>query len=852
MATKLQRTAFETSRLLEFFDAKELQMQIGHGKEMWPLALVKELIDNGLDACESADIAPVITIDVDIDAVSVADNGPGLPASTLRRSLDYSVRVSDKRHYVAPTRGQLGNALKTVWAAPFAINGERGKTEVWTGGTHYTIEVTLDRIAQAPALELEEEPADVKNGTIVKMHWHDVASYLHDPKWAYYYKPVLRDLIPGYTLCNPHLSISLVDEGVEWTSTDPTWRKWTATEPTSPHWYTVEDLRNLAAAYLAAGANKTVREFVSEFRGLSGTAKQKRVVDAADLSGQTLADLVVGGDIDTSRLGPLLAAMKAESRAPKPALLGVIGEGHFRSWMKVMKAADDSVVYRKSVGEVDGLPYVLEMAFGVSEHNEEWRRCASGLNWTPSLKVPFSKLDELMGKCRVDRSDPAIVAVHLACPKLAFTDRGKSQIDLPDAILEDFEKAFVAITKQWTKAKNQAARQERLSQRQLEEIRKQQRRDEWTIKDACYAVMGDAYAEASSNGRYPANARQVMYAARRLVTQMGVDFYKNSASFTQGVLPEYQNDFPEETADWDIVYDDRGHLIEPHTQQSIGLGTLAVRRYVRGWTNGAIPRIEAPSLATSIDTSGPYNRYGAVLFVEKEGFNEVLKAARIAERYDIAIQSTKGQTVTAARQLAEHYAERGIRIFVLHDFDKSGIEIVANYEGDTRRYQYDTRPLITDIGLRLADVKALGIEVSGAEDVEYKSEVNPSVNLKACGATTEEVKFLVRGGWPRNWHGMRVELNALTSEQFIHFIERKLEEHGVQKVVPKDDKFLAAAYKRAVIVARLQKKIDEIFPDMADENVDIPKDLHQRLAATLEGTGQSWDDALFDLATEEL
>ena len=35
--------------------------------------------------------------------------------------------------------------------------------------------------------------------------------------------------------------------------------------------------------------------------------------------------------------------------------------------------------------------------------------------------------------------------------------------------------------------------------------------------------------------------------------------------------------------DWDIVYDDRGHFTEPHTEKSIGLGTIAVRNYLAGW-----------------------------------------------------------------------------------------------------------------------------------------------------------------------------------------------------------------------------------------------------------------------------
>jgi len=36
---------------LEFFTEKELQLQIGQPKQCWPIALLKELIDNALDAC---------------------------------------------------------------------------------------------------------------------------------------------------------------------------------------------------------------------------------------------------------------------------------------------------------------------------------------------------------------------------------------------------------------------------------------------------------------------------------------------------------------------------------------------------------------------------------------------------------------------------------------------------------------------------------------------------------------------------------------------------------------------------------------------------------------------------------
>lgn len=169
--TCFQREAFELSRAMEFFNERELTAQIGHSLARWPVALLKELLDNALDACESANIPPVITVKLRDDALIVTDNGPGLPLATLEKSLDYSIRVSDKTGYVSPSRGQQGNALKTLWAAPFVATGD-GLIEVETATYRRMVHVTLDRIAQVPRLELRDNGTpDVKTGTKITVHW---------------------------------------------------------------------------------------------------------------------------------------------------------------------------------------------------------------------------------------------------------------------------------------------------------------------------------------------------------------------------------------------------------------------------------------------------------------------------------------------------------------------------------------------------------------------------------------------------------------------------------------------------------------------------------------------------------
>ena len=169
MATFLNRELFETKRQLEYFSDKELSMQLGADPPRWGVTLLKELVDNALDACETAGTPPAISVALTPEGFTVADNGPGMPAALIERSLDYNVRVSDKTYYVSPSRGQLGNALKCLWAAPYAVAPEApGSVEVESLGVRHHIRFTVNRIAQEPRCEylLTQSPI-CKKGTSV-------------------------------------------------------------------------------------------------------------------------------------------------------------------------------------------------------------------------------------------------------------------------------------------------------------------------------------------------------------------------------------------------------------------------------------------------------------------------------------------------------------------------------------------------------------------------------------------------------------------------------------------------------------------------------------------------------------
>ena len=172
-AASLQRASFSTKRLLDFCSQKELVAQTGHEPRDWPLVALKELADNALDACEEAEIAPEIAVRVDESGIVVEDNGPGLPAEVIERVLDFTVRVSSREAYIAPDRGAQGNALKTLVAVPFVLDGQSGTVEIEACGIRHEITFKVNPIRQEPVIRHRQEEGLVKTGTRLTVRWPD-------------------------------------------------------------------------------------------------------------------------------------------------------------------------------------------------------------------------------------------------------------------------------------------------------------------------------------------------------------------------------------------------------------------------------------------------------------------------------------------------------------------------------------------------------------------------------------------------------------------------------------------------------------------------------------------------------
>ncbi|MCH7727439.1 MAG: hypothetical protein IH991_13295 [Planctomycetes bacterium] len=365
------------------------------------------------------------------------------------------MRVSSREAYVAPDRGDQGNALKTVVAMPFVIDGERGQVTINSQGVRHEITLAIDHIRQTPVITHDKHQDDrfVKNGTSVTVElprsfFDDEGQDLQEsdydgdedlPRSLLSPKERFLQIADDFTFLNPHVSLTCdwYGERIEGQATNAEWSKWRPSDPTSAHWYTDEHLARLVSAHLSHGKYSTVRELVADFRGLSSTAKQKRVLATAGLTRAPLEGLINGDgkSLDRPLLEKLLSAMREESKPVKPAALGVIGREHLETKFESLGCEMESFNYKKVAGDTDGIPWIVETAFGWCDDAKRRRRIVTGVNWSPGIINPFRELgtygrslDTVLSQQRATAEEPIVFLLHMACPRVQFADRGKSSV----------------------------------------------------------------------------------------------------------------------------------------------------------------------------------------------------------------------------------------------------------------------------------------------------------------------------------------------------------------------------------------------------------------------------------------
>jgi hypothetical protein len=780
MANTVQRTVFATPRAAEFVELRALQQQTGQAAEAFGHVIVKELLDNALDAAESAGRAPVVEIrtrtDHGIAFVTVTDNGAGISPSTVAGVCDFTVLVSDKARYRGPARGAQGNALKTLLGIPAAL-GVTEPVVIDSTGIRHELTVTAD--AAGDVVVHHDQTASARSaGTSVTVPLP--ASLDIDPnRWAY-----------SAAIVNPHASITVIERAHSGADGEPLfykpsaqrWSKWTPALPSSVYWYDQAAFTALVGSHVReiarTGDDVPLGKFISEFDGLSGSAKQKAIRTAAPgvthLSGLDGRDDVITG---------LHAAMLEHAKNFPPSRLGPVGRDHLQ------RLLDDEYGvtrfwYRHTACTVDGVPWLSEIAVADTlKPGRTWFACNHGPAFGDPLGRTVLAAEEIRttgaasflsaADAETGSGGNRAAVVHVIFAATQFVDKGKVALVVPAVVADAAAAALAGATKTLRREAEQrrkdARKADRAAQRARDAADRAARRDQWTVKDAVFAVLPDAKAAAGD----VVAARTLFYKVRPMVQDL-TDAKLRYGYFSQTLLPEYERTIAPLPG---LYYEPRGHLRHPHDGQVIPLGTREVEAYVP-----------------------PSWEFDKVLYVEKTGLQTQLDPYQLGARYDLSVIYGNGYSATACRNLMARSEIREMKLFVVHDADIGGYNIARTLARATRRMP-DHHIDVIDLGLTVPQAIDYGLETelfTRKDDLPAALELDPDALEWFIGER-------LHGHRKPQYECRRVELNAFSSDGLSEFIEAGLQRHGATtKLVQPAD----------VLTAHVDTVLDQVLTEL--------------------------------------
>jgi hypothetical protein len=346
--------------------------------------------------------------------------------------------------------------------------------------------------------------------------------------------------------------------------------------------------------------------------------------------------------------------------------------------------------------------------------------------------------------------------------------------------------------------------------------------------DVIRRYLEDGIKAASGDGMYRYSLRQLFYAIRPHVLER-CDNGELDYTYFAKVITDIEASHGEELPG--IYRDPRGTLYHPHLSRSIPIGTIAVEEYERpDWT------------------------FNKILYCEKEGFFSVLQQVKWPERHDCALLSSKGFASRAVRDVLDLLGEteQEIQFFCIHDADASGTLIYqALTEGTTAR--------------AARKVKIINLGLDPWEAVENRLQIETFSAKKALPVAKYVKKYDEENDtrWAEWLQNKRVELNAMTSPQFLSWLDRAIAPYSSGKLVPPEKVLKAEFKKHATFTIRENMLADLLkstgFEQQVQEQIRIklPEieriEIGPKVTRLLERAPEKrWDDPVRALAKQEI
>jgi hypothetical protein len=575
---------------------------------------------------------------------------------------------------------------------------------------------------------------------------------------------------------------------------------------TSPWWYDSDSFHEL----MVAAGDRHVSDLVEMFDGFGdGKGETPAVAVFGDA-----ATVAMCGWLDRAASEGLLGRMREKAKPIPPKKIGLAGKKFVNS---AYRKVDGVLEVRPGRGSVSAeLPFVVEAWAFPNDGDDRIEGYVNGTPVTGRLEIDRRKANDVaVFGCGLSHMINGVsrkkftLVLNVTTPYMPITTDGKEP---------DFSRYISAITEVTTKATRGlkgALKKGSVDQSQAAVIAN---------------CLKEAIGKASGGGTYRYSLRQLFYAVRPYVLESDLENTELDYNHFCRVVTAIEAD----KGDLPGMYrDPRGNLYHPHTGENIPIGTLAVEEYKRpAWT------------------------FNKILYCEKEGLVHLLRSVKWPERNDCALLSSKGFASRAVRDVLDLLGETGeeIQFFCIHDADASGTLIYqALQEATTARAARSVK--IINLGLDPWEAVQADLQIEHfLQKSGRKLPVAKYVQDYRGGRPPEG------GGWERWLQGKRVELNAMTSPQFIRWLDAKMKPYTTGKVLPPAKVLTEALWEEAEQVVRCQVMAEILDAGGFEGKVDrMMAKQEQRLAGLdvaglvgqrLEGTEYIWRQPLREIAAE--
>jgi hypothetical protein len=521
----------------------------------------------------------------------------------------------------------------------------------------------------------------------------------------------------------------------------------------SPHWYDAAQFHEL----LEACGNRPVRDLIANLDGCTG-ARAGEIVAEARLGRKLCAD------INREQAAKLLEIAKGYAGEVNPERLGALGAAAFfgASYGCFRGTADSSGA---------AIPFVVEAWASKDPTTSLLFVCVNRTPVTSEIVARRDKRDIDFFGCGLHHTVATAprevnfdIWFNVTTPYMPITSDGKE----PD--LHPFLDGISAAVGKAIKGAHRPGSTGKPSQKAV-------------VLDNLDSVV----AEQRGDREYRYNMRQLFYALRPIVRdELGEEL--KIENFT-GIITDYEAEHGEIPG---MYREPRGSITHPHRDETITLGTLMVENYER-----------------------PVWLYNKLVYIEKEGASEALKAERWGERHDCAVLSSKGFSTRAARDLIDKLAEHDepIEVFCVHDADAAGGMIYQTLQEATKA-RGARKIKIINLGLEPWEAIDMGLDVEDVDRGKRSKAVADYVKERDNGRTDL---------WEDWLQDHRVELNAMTTPEFIAWLDGKMTTY--EKLVPPDD-VLTAEFKR-----NIESKLREAIVERILREANVEEQVAAAIAA---------------------